>query len=187
MRPIHPHANLPSEESAVTKRTRPARIEPQKPTVRKSSLAPHPSALALARTAGSPCPPAFGAVCASARTLAERANRNTPELEIVATSSKIRALQILIATLSAFLPRLSLSDCRSRITTHKSQLTSLEIDSQNHLEQHLTLSKSIECNFATVRLMGAHVPIPGDAERRKPPAGPILGLRWSPSDSRNRR
>src|SRR5271155_4997947 len=44
------------------------------------------------------------------------------------------------------------------------------IDSQNHLEMVLTLSKSIECNFGIDRLMAGHVPIPCDAEGRKQPA-----------------
>src|SRR5271155_863879 len=44
------------------------------------------------------------------------------------------------------------------------------IDSQNHLEMVLTLSKSIECNFGIDRLMAGHVPIPCHAEGRKQPA-----------------
>jgi hypothetical protein len=130
----------------MTKRSRPANIKLQKPMLRKSSPAPQPSLLVPARS---------GAI----------ANRNSPELEIAATGSKINVLQTLIASQILLLPGLSLSSCRARITSHNSLITSFEIDSQNHLEMVLTLSKSIECNFETVRLMAARVP------SRAPPIG----------------
>jgi len=48
---------------------------------------------------------------------------------------------------------------RALIALHWSLASAVEIDSQNHLEMLLTLSKSGECNFETVRLMAAHIPI----------------------------
>ena len=42
-------------------------------------------------------------------------------------------------------------------TNHPSLFTGFEIDSQNHLQMVLTLSKSTECNFETVRLMAGRV------------------------------
>ena len=44
-------------------------------------------------------------------------------------------------------------------TDHPSLITGFEIDSQNHLQMVLTRSKSIECNFAIDRPIGARVPI----------------------------
>ncbi len=171
--PPHPHANLPSEACAMKKRSRPAEAQRQNERSPNPPSAPRPSPLAPARSGASACPPALCAVRASARTLAESANRDCPVLEIPATGSKISALQILIASQILFLPGLSLSDCRSRITTHNSRIMSFQIDSQNDLEMVLTLSKSIECNFEMDRLTAARVPSrllqPGTTEAMSPP------------------
>src|SRR5271163_4593221 len=107
-----PHANLVSEACAMTKRSRHAGIQPQKPMLRKSSTAPRHSPLVPARSQASACPPIPRRACAPAL---ERLNRNCPGLEIVANGSIINALQILIASQKAVL--------EAQVRTH-------EIDSQ---------------------------------------------------------
>ena len=102
------------------------------------------------------------------------------------TSPPTKRLPLVAAFLPATLPRLGFESTHSRhatyensssnkfglsgnapslrwvtrlasATNHPSLITGFEVDSQNHLQTVLTLSKSTECNFETVRLMDARV------------------------------